>query len=504
MKTKYLFYLLFGLLVTACSEDKGNYNYTPINELTISGIKSQTYICPFGSKLEIPVTLSRNLSQTESNLSYRWEIDGKEVSTEKNLSTEIPAGISYGDKVCRYTVTDKTNGMSWSQKFKVSIVSEFSWGYYFLTEKEDHSTVISFLPISDSTEVKTCLHTTSIDGFILGKYPKVISATYGSISALNTYGWNMQIITGDEEFPVVTTNNTVFNLTGTISSKTFIDQSGNPSFKPDGVMIEPRGTPYFTSEGKVIAYTEQLLYRPAKHDKEYHWSHPVQNPQQPSSGFFFDDISKKYYVLTPRDDANYDANALDAVSEFTNNHYFGDEIIIGNGAYYTVAADYSSMSSTLTIVSTANGNVYLTDYNYSMLYVPPYPETKECAEPVVLPLSGVNKDSKALLVKDNWYITAGNSMYTSPRLLPKLSPFMDISELEYGKIVNVGVSAQESRLVVTTYNENSPEEMKGSIILIDLQTKTKYPHKNVIHHCVSILGANANSPTYPFPAGDGK
>ena len=44
------------LLVTgiACTEDKGNYNYTPLNELTINGI-NKTYVAEIDSVLSISV-----------------------------------------------------------------------------------------------------------------------------------------------------------------------------------------------------------------------------------------------------------------------------------------------------------------------------------------------------------------------------------------------------------------------------------------------------------------
>ena len=46
------------LLVTgiACTEDKGNYNYTPLNELTINGI-NKTYVAEIDSVLSISVNI---------------------------------------------------------------------------------------------------------------------------------------------------------------------------------------------------------------------------------------------------------------------------------------------------------------------------------------------------------------------------------------------------------------------------------------------------------------
>lgn len=39
MKCKYLFYLIGIWLLVACDEDKGNYNYTEINEVSITDLE---------------------------------------------------------------------------------------------------------------------------------------------------------------------------------------------------------------------------------------------------------------------------------------------------------------------------------------------------------------------------------------------------------------------------------------------------------------------------------
>ena len=158
MKNIYFFYILTALILGACAEDKGNYDYDPINDLTISGINTKTYTLVLGDTLKIPVTLKRSKENSTENLNYLWEFDGKEVANTQSLCIPSPAGISYGEKKCRYTVTDPATGMKWYQTFTVNIVSPFNWGYYLLTEKEDHSTVISFLPISDSTEILYSYH----------------------------------------------------------------------------------------------------------------------------------------------------------------------------------------------------------------------------------------------------------------------------------------------------------------------------------------------------------
>ena len=38
MKSIYLLCIMLGVLFCRCAEDKGNYDYTPVDELTITGI----------------------------------------------------------------------------------------------------------------------------------------------------------------------------------------------------------------------------------------------------------------------------------------------------------------------------------------------------------------------------------------------------------------------------------------------------------------------------------
>ena len=87
MKRNSIYSMLLALLVltlSGCSEDKGNYDYTPIDEISVEGIQN-TYSALVGGKLEISVNLIHSIENAgDEHLAYSWNVNGEEVSTEKD------------------------------------------------------------------------------------------------------------------------------------------------------------------------------------------------------------------------------------------------------------------------------------------------------------------------------------------------------------------------------------------------------------------------------------
>ena len=77
-------------------------------------------------------------------------------------------------------------------------------------------------------------------------------------------------------------------------------------------------------------YKRQLLYRAAKHDKEYYWSNPA---SAYTYVYVFDELSKKFYILKNQiDDPALglvsDPYALDRVVEIKNQPSYEGQTII--------------------------------------------------------------------------------------------------------------------------------------------------------------------------------
>lgn len=501
MKTKYILYLLLGLLVFACSEDKGNYSYTPINDLTISGIQTKDYNFVISDTLRIPVTLTRSLKNTEENLSFSWVFDGKEVATTKDLCISSPEGVSYGKKDCQYVVTDHSNGMKWYKRFTVNVVSSFNWGYYFLTEKEDHSAVISYLPISDSTEMKDIVHTTNIEGVELGKYPVKIIGSYD-------YGedcYNAYFMTKEGDMPVMITNTGTFTYGGGANASSFMESDAGYTFSPADLIVDPRNNMYIVSDGKFVPYLEGMLYRPSRNKKDYYWTYSLSWPQMVSCALALDRNTQKFYRVAlqetvPEEGIIGDPYSLDKVIEFENSPVYTNETIAGNVGDFAYGEGYAFMDSYITIISCSPGKFYFNKYDFYENYQDGSSEARFLGRQEVSVL-GANSNSKALLVGSNCFFTAGNTIYTSPKVqLDAIETFKDIPG--YGEIVDIQASAGGTRLLVATYDADSPQPLKGSVFTIDILTKEVTPHPYSVHKCVSILSANTDP--QGWGNGDGK
>ena len=141
MKTVYRFLLvaLLAMAATSCLyEDKGNYDYHAINDITIGGIASgQEYpVVSFVDTLRIKPQITCAQSTDESTLEYQWSVlitEGEQyervIGKEKNL--EWPADLKAGKYTGLFKVYDKISGLSWIQSFKIvaTTVPKGIWFY---------------------------------------------------------------------------------------------------------------------------------------------------------------------------------------------------------------------------------------------------------------------------------------------------------------------------------------------------------------------------------------
>ena len=80
----YAFFWMIVLLTVSCYEDKGNYDYHPINEVKISGIKEDPYEILRWDTLKIPVTLENSLNE-KAKLIYAWYLDQKKIADQEGF-----------------------------------------------------------------------------------------------------------------------------------------------------------------------------------------------------------------------------------------------------------------------------------------------------------------------------------------------------------------------------------------------------------------------------------
>ena len=138
-------YYLFALLVsitsfTSCYDDKGNYNYTEVNEIVIDTVGFRTqYTVEVTKQLVIDpkITFTRS-NVAEEDLSYEWYFFSDEssntvwypVSTEKKLDMAVIYDPK--DYTAMLFVKDNKNNLTSSMRFRVRVISRISHGLLVL------------------------------------------------------------------------------------------------------------------------------------------------------------------------------------------------------------------------------------------------------------------------------------------------------------------------------------------------------------------------------------
>lgn len=481
-----LYIIALIALFWSCSEDKGNYDYVPVNEVKVEGLPKDTSAM-HGEVLKLVPVFERTALPTEEGLEYSWTLAGQEIATTRDLNYTVPNDLDVKKYDCRYTVTDTRNGMKYYKDFNINIVASFSWGYYFLCEEADHSAVLSFFSSKEGTT--ECQHTTKVGDYALGKYPQAIIESFGNISSLNDYYYTMTIIAKEGDNPAIITNNGSFMPSGLVNNSSYMFE-GEGGFNPTDGINMLTGSVYFVSNGKIYSYNGGLLYRAAKHDKEYVWNHPAS-----SYGYVyvFDELSRKFYVLKNQIDDPHlglvsDPYALDRVIGITGQPSYDNQTIIHQ---------YVSRSHVMNMAMVEAGKINLVTMEYIDFQAakddqPAISEDGHVVETISLPLAAADVNTQGILVAENdWYFVAGNKVYTSPVLMPTLTEFVTLPA-DIGEPVAIAASSKNTQIIIATYDAGSAEKYKGSFAIVDLLTKEVTVHRNVMGKCVVAKGYDSN------------
>ena len=116
---KNLIYYMFGILflLGACYDDKGNYNYSEINEIVVD--LAESYVLPLtDTTLVIRPNISQTLLDRKDNLTYTWQCSNSTFASAGNADT-----ISYADTVAIVINPDS---------------SEINYNYYLRFNIYDH------------------------------------------------------------------------------------------------------------------------------------------------------------------------------------------------------------------------------------------------------------------------------------------------------------------------------------------------------------------------------
>lgn len=141
-----LYSLLGVLLSTACFDDKGNYDYVEINELSVSGFGNMDTIYHLlyqVDTLRIYPTISgtQDSLAADDNYEFRWEI-GNSIGLEKKVIAntrrlDLPVNIRPGNYNLYFRVKDKNSDIVVSRYGSMTVSTSFTKGFLVLGDQPD-------------------------------------------------------------------------------------------------------------------------------------------------------------------------------------------------------------------------------------------------------------------------------------------------------------------------------------------------------------------------------
>ena len=159
---------LFAFLYS-CYDDRGNYDYTDINEITFEEIEGidlnawNEYIA-YVDTLKCYPKFTSSMAADESNYAYEWKIIPSNadvnvvgdtinyvVDTTRNLIW--PVALDAGTYRCFYNVTDKASGLRFTQKFYLRISTLTSEGWMVLCEQDGKPRMDMVVNMSENEDI---------------------------------------------------------------------------------------------------------------------------------------------------------------------------------------------------------------------------------------------------------------------------------------------------------------------------------------------------------------
>ena len=136
---------LFALLVSACYDDEGNYDYHEISTINTEGLEKSYTKTSYQDVLHLEPTVTAtggesdfeylwtlNLTKGSGTTSNKIEIILDTIGTDRVL--DFPVNIKQGFYDLTFRVTNKSNKLETYQVMSLSVVTKFSEGFYLLKD----------------------------------------------------------------------------------------------------------------------------------------------------------------------------------------------------------------------------------------------------------------------------------------------------------------------------------------------------------------------------------
>lgn len=142
--------ILLLLAAVACTEDKGNYDYVPLNELTLEGM-AEAYQVEQDSVIAIAMTITGKEGFSETDYDFLWYAwsDTEDESVPDTLSYEkdlnVVMDMPIGEYTLRYVVTEKETNVYYAVEADLSVINSFSKGVVALSRIEGGESDLTFI-----------------------------------------------------------------------------------------------------------------------------------------------------------------------------------------------------------------------------------------------------------------------------------------------------------------------------------------------------------------------
>ncbi len=153
---QYLLVLFLAVsLATGCYKDKGNYDYTAINQVSITADTPNDISVLLQDTLRINTTLTQTIPSS-AGFSYEWVLFQSiaapltrwPMGTSKDLKVQVTQPP--GQYVLDYFVKDKTTGVEFRKRFNISIVGKFNEGWLVLEETDANNCDLAMITPIDA------------------------------------------------------------------------------------------------------------------------------------------------------------------------------------------------------------------------------------------------------------------------------------------------------------------------------------------------------------------
>lgn len=137
--------VVFICLLSSCYEDKGNYDYRQMNDITITlPLPDGRIKYSLGDVLEIKPEFTFKQGTESEHLTYSWTFAGREISTDRDLKWMVDEEGKYSS--IRLAVKDEKTGLTYFGTTTVTVTSRYGEdGWVVLSKKEDGTSMLTYL-----------------------------------------------------------------------------------------------------------------------------------------------------------------------------------------------------------------------------------------------------------------------------------------------------------------------------------------------------------------------